>query len=236
VGVTIGTAVTNLLSPSDLAEFLRAERITHVRLYDADPRLLSALASSGATAIVGVPNDELLALGSSPATASAWVARLVLPFGISSNTLRAPQPISTPGAAPLILPTFLFTGEYRELAAADELATSEELVPTSAPPTSTYFGCCCLGVEVGSSDEPEESAWSTREDCGRLAPRRRVRYAAIVAADMTRTSTTAAATAISNGVDRPRKDFLLAEAPATSTEAAGGGPASSIGAVVGGPV
>ncbi|KAM0891581.1 hypothetical protein ACQ4PT_026334 [Festuca glaucescens] len=85
VGVTIGTAVTNLLSPSDLAEFLRAERITHVRLYDADPRLLSALASSGATAIVGVPNDELLALGSSPATASAWVARRVLPFAAASS-------------------------------------------------------------------------------------------------------------------------------------------------------
>ncbi|KAI4965705.1 hypothetical protein ZWY2020_051087 [Hordeum vulgare] len=65
VSVTISTAVTNLLSPSDLAAFLRAQRITHVRLYDADPRLLSALASSGASAIVGVPNDELLALGSS---------------------------------------------------------------------------------------------------------------------------------------------------------------------------
>ena len=104
VGVTIGTAVTNLLSPSDLAAFLRAERITHVRLYDADPRLLSALASSGATGIVGVPNDELLALGSSPATASAWVARCVLPFArlISAIAVGDEVPTALPSALPVL--------------------------------------------------------------------------------------------------------------------------------------
>ncbi|XP_047067871.1 glucan endo-1,3-beta-glucosidase 1-like isoform X1 [Lolium rigidum] len=135
VGVTIGTAVTNLLSPSDLAEFLRAERITHVRLYDADPRLLTALASSGATAIVGVPNDELLALGSSPATASAWVARRVLPFAaassknpglISAIAVGDEVPTALPSALPVLLPAI------QSLAAALAAANLSS-IPVSTP-------------------------------------------------------------------------------------------------------
>uniref|UniRef100_A0A0E0I1R8 glucan endo-1,3-beta-D-glucosidase n=1 Tax=Oryza nivara TaxID=4536 RepID=A0A0E0I1R8_ORYNI len=135
VGVTIGTAVTNLLSPSDLAEFLRAQRITHVRLYDADPRMLSALASSGARAIVGVPNDELLALGSSPATASAWVARRVLPYaGANSSTpgliaaiaVGDEVPTALPSALPVLLPAI------QSLAAALAAANLSS-IPVSTP-------------------------------------------------------------------------------------------------------
>ncbi|XP_062187852.1 glucan endo-1,3-beta-glucosidase 1-like [Phragmites australis] len=135
VGVTIGTAVTNLLSPSDLAAFLRAQRITRVRLYDADPRLLSALASSGVRAIVGVPNDELLALGSSPATASAWVARRVLPFaGVNSTTpniisaiaVGDEVPTALPSALPVLLPAI------QSLAAALAAANLSS-IPVSTP-------------------------------------------------------------------------------------------------------
>uniref|UniRef100_A0A0E0ASR5 Uncharacterized protein n=1 Tax=Oryza glumipatula TaxID=40148 RepID=A0A0E0ASR5_9ORYZ len=58
-------------SASDLAQFLCAHRISHVCL----------------RAIIGVPNYKLLALGSSLATASAWVARHVLPYaGANSST------------------------------------------------------------------------------------------------------------------------------------------------------
>jgi len=136
VGVTIGTAVTNLLSPSDLADFLRAQHITRVRLYDADPRLLSALASAGARVIVGVPNDELLALGSSPATAAAWVARRVLPFaGVNSSTpavisaiaVGDEVPTALPSALPVLLPAI------RSLAAALAAANLSSSIPVSTP-------------------------------------------------------------------------------------------------------
>ncbi|KAJ1291049.1 hypothetical protein BS78_02G289900 [Paspalum vaginatum] len=135
VGVTIGTAVTNLLSPSDLASFLRAQRITRVRLYDADPRLLNAVASAGARAIVGVPNDELLALGSSPATASAWVSRRVLPFaGVNASTpavisavaVGDEVPTALPSALPVLLPAI------RSLAAALAAANLSS-IPVSTP-------------------------------------------------------------------------------------------------------
>ncbi|KAM0822797.1 hypothetical protein ACQ4PT_071280 [Festuca glaucescens] len=152
VGVTIGTAVTNLLSPSDLAEFLRAERITHVRLYDADPRLLSALASSGATAIVGVPNDELLALGSSPATASAWVARRVLPFAaansknpglISAIAVGDEVPTALPSALPVLLPAIQSLAAALAAANLSSIPVSTPLpfsiVIDPFPPSQAYF-------------------------------------------------------------------------------------------------
>jgi glucan endo-1,3-beta-glucosidase 1/2/3 len=135
VGVTIGTAVTNLLSPSDLAAFLRAQHITRVRLYDADPRLLSALASSGVRAIVGVPNNELLALGSSPESATAWVARRVLPFaGVNSSTpdlisaiaVGDEVPTALSSALPLLLPAI------QSLSAA-LAAANLSTIPVSTP-------------------------------------------------------------------------------------------------------
>ncbi|KXG36295.2 hypothetical protein SORBI_3002G314500 [Sorghum bicolor] len=135
VGVTIGTQVTNLLSPSDLASFLRAQRITRVRLYDADPRLLSALAASGVRAIVGVPNDELLALGSSPATAASWVSRRVLPFaGVNSSTPNVISAIAVGDEVPTALPSALpvLLPAINSLAAALAAANLSS-IPVSTP-------------------------------------------------------------------------------------------------------
>jgi hypothetical protein len=56
--------------------YIRTQHITRVRLNNVDPCLPSVLA------------DELLALGSTPTTATAWVVRDVLPFAsVNSNTL-----------------------------------------------------------------------------------------------------------------------------------------------------
>ncbi|GAY35214.1 hypothetical protein CUMW_014980 [Citrus unshiu] len=73
VGVNIGTDVSNLLSPTDLVSFLQVQKITHIRLYDADPDLLKALAKTKIRVIVSVPNNQLLAIGSSNTTAASWI-------------------------------------------------------------------------------------------------------------------------------------------------------------------
>ena len=65
VGVNIGVDVSNLLSPSDLVSFLQFQKITHIRLYDADPEILKALAKTKIRVMIGVPNNQLLAIGSS---------------------------------------------------------------------------------------------------------------------------------------------------------------------------
>ncbi|CAL5409496.1 unnamed protein product [Camellia sinensis] len=80
VGVNIGTDISNFLSPSDLVAFLQVQKITHVRLYDADPDILKALAKTKIRVIISVPNNQLLAIGSSNATAATWVGRNVAAF------------------------------------------------------------------------------------------------------------------------------------------------------------
>ncbi|KAJ4760704.1 hypothetical protein LUZ62_071079 [Rhynchospora pubera] len=108
IGVTIGTSVSNLLSPTDLVSFLKAQQITHVRLYDADSSLLSSLANTGIKVLVGVPNNELIALGSSTTTASAWVTRHIVPYipstEISGIAVGDEVPNSLPSALPVLLP------------------------------------------------------------------------------------------------------------------------------------
>uniref|UniRef100_A0A3Q7F792 X8 domain-containing protein n=1 Tax=Solanum lycopersicum TaxID=4081 RepID=A0A3Q7F792_SOLLC len=70
VGVNIGTDVSNLLSPADLVAFLQLQKITHIRLYDADPDILKALAKTKIRVIISVPNNQILAIGSSNTTAA----------------------------------------------------------------------------------------------------------------------------------------------------------------------
>ncbi|XP_042520863.1 glucan endo-1,3-beta-glucosidase 1-like isoform X2 [Macadamia integrifolia] len=108
VGLNIGTDVSNLLSPADLVSFLQLEKITHIRLYDADTNILLALARTKIRVIVGVPNDELLAIGSSNTTAAAWIKRNVVAFypeTLITGVAVGDEVLTTiPSSAPLLLP------------------------------------------------------------------------------------------------------------------------------------
>lgn len=108
VGVNIGTDVSNLLPPSDLISFLQLQKITHVRLYDADPDLLKALAHTKIRVIIGVPNNQLIAIGASNTTAAAWVKRnvvayypqtLIIAIAVGDEVLT-----TIPSSAPVLLP------------------------------------------------------------------------------------------------------------------------------------
>ncbi|KAJ3670463.1 hypothetical protein LUZ60_010787 [Juncus effusus] len=108
IGVTIGTSVSNLLKPSDLVSFLKSQQITHVRLYNADSSLLSSLSNSQIKVLIGVPNNELIALGSSQSTAQTWVTKRILPFipstQIAGIAVGDEVPTSLPSALPILLP------------------------------------------------------------------------------------------------------------------------------------
>lgn len=103
VGVTIGTDASDLLSPAELAQFLRSQQITHVRLYDATPSLLSALNLTGLRLLLGIPNSQLLALASSPSSLSTWVSRHVTPFRPQVSAIALGDDVP-PSALPLVLP------------------------------------------------------------------------------------------------------------------------------------
>ncbi|RZR80962.1 hypothetical protein BHM03_00007090 [Ensete ventricosum] len=147
IGVNIGTDLTDLLPPADLAAFLKAQQIKHVRLYDADPGILSALAGAGVSVAVGVPNNQLLALGSSPVTADAWVARHVIPFHpatpISAVAVGDEVPAALPSALPLLLPALRSLSAALAAANLSSIPVSTPL-PFSVildpfPPSQAYF-------------------------------------------------------------------------------------------------
>ncbi|MED6167472.1 hypothetical protein PIB30_002954 [Stylosanthes scabra] len=69
IGVNIGTYVSEMPSTKEIVALLKAQGIQHVRFYDADQSMLIALANTGICVIVSVPNDQLLGIGQSNATA-----------------------------------------------------------------------------------------------------------------------------------------------------------------------
>ncbi|KAI3910680.1 hypothetical protein MKW92_004281 [Papaver armeniacum] len=78
IGVNIGTALSDMPNQSQVVQLLKAQQIRHVRLYDADKAMLLALAKTGIHVTVSIPNDKLLGVGQSNATAANWVARNVV--------------------------------------------------------------------------------------------------------------------------------------------------------------
>ncbi|KAH9625636.1 hypothetical protein KSS87_006955 [Heliosperma pusillum] len=148
IGVNIGTDVSNLLSPSDLVSFLQLQKINHVRIYDANPDLLKALARTKIRVIIGVPNNQLIAIGSSNATAAAWIGRNVAAFypetAIIAVAVGDEVLTTMPSTAPLLLPAI--ESLYNALVASNLQNAVKVSTPHSAslildpfPPSQAFF-------------------------------------------------------------------------------------------------
>lgn len=85
VGVDIGTDLSNMPSASDVVTILKQQQITHVRLFDADPQMLIALANSSIEVMVGVTNAEVLRIGRSPSVAASWINKNVAAYVPRTN-------------------------------------------------------------------------------------------------------------------------------------------------------
>ncbi|KAG2609181.1 glucan endo-1,3-beta-glucosidase 14-like [Panicum virgatum] len=79
LGINYGQVADNLPPPQAAAVLLRALNATRVKLYDADSRVLSAFAGSGADFTVSLPDRLVPRLASDPSAASAWVRANILP-------------------------------------------------------------------------------------------------------------------------------------------------------------
>ncbi|KAJ8545677.1 hypothetical protein K7X08_018260 [Anisodus acutangulus] len=148
VGVNIGTDVSNLLSPADLVAFLRLQKITHIRLYDADPDILKALAKTKIRVIISVPNNQILAIGSSNTTAAAWIGRNVaayFPETLITAIAVGDEILTTvPSSAPLLIPAI--ESLYSALVAANLHTQIKISTPNAAsiildpfPPSQAFF-------------------------------------------------------------------------------------------------
>ncbi|KAJ4764722.1 hypothetical protein LUZ62_075097 [Rhynchospora pubera] len=80
IGVNYGRVADNLPSPSSVVQLLKANNITHVKIFDANSEVLNALAGSDIEVTVMVPNQLLQTTATSPSFAALWVQDNVAPY------------------------------------------------------------------------------------------------------------------------------------------------------------
>jgi hypothetical protein len=79
LGVNYGTVADDLPSAARSVQLLRAAGAGAVKIYDANPDILRALAGTGLPVAVMVPNEAIPSLASSRAAAESWVAANLAP-------------------------------------------------------------------------------------------------------------------------------------------------------------
>ncbi|CAM0903066.1 unnamed protein product [Alopecurus aequalis] len=78
IGINYGQIANNLPSPGRVSRLLRSLKISKVKLYDADPRVLRAFLGTGVEFVVGIGNEHVHAM-IDPAAAQAWLQQHVTP-------------------------------------------------------------------------------------------------------------------------------------------------------------
>ncbi|KAF2308391.1 hypothetical protein GH714_006672 [Hevea brasiliensis] len=147
IGVNVGTALSDMPSPTQVVALLKAQNIRHVRLYDADRAMLLALANSGIRVTVSVPNEQLLGIGQSNATAANWVARNVIAHVPATNitTIAVGSEVLTtlPNAAPVLVFALKFIHSALVASNLDgqiKVSTPHSsIILDSFPPSQAFF-------------------------------------------------------------------------------------------------
>ncbi|XP_010267790.1 PREDICTED: glucan endo-1,3-beta-glucosidase 3-like [Nelumbo nucifera] len=148
IGVNIGTALSDMPDPTQVVALLRAQQIRHVRLYDADRAMLLALANTGIRVTVSVPNDQLLGVGQSNATAANWVARNVVAHvpatNITAIAVGSEVLTTLPNAAPVLVSALKFIHSALVASNLDnqiKVSTphSSSIILDSFPPSQAFF-------------------------------------------------------------------------------------------------
>ncbi|KAE8708357.1 putative Stigma-specific Stig1 family protein [Hibiscus syriacus] len=80
VGINYGRVANNLPSPGKVVELLKSRGINKVKLYDTDATVLTALANSGITVVVALPNELLASIAVDQSTADNWVQSNITKF------------------------------------------------------------------------------------------------------------------------------------------------------------
>ncbi|XP_055800901.1 glucan endo-1,3-beta-glucosidase 3-like [Solanum dulcamara] len=148
VGVNIGTDVSDMPSPAQVVALLKAQQIRHIRLFDADQAMLLALAHTEIRVTVSVPNDQLLGIGQSNATAANWVSRNIISHvpatNITAIAIGSEVLTTLPNAAPLLVSAMKFIHSALVAANLDtniKVSTphSSFIILDSFPPSQAFF-------------------------------------------------------------------------------------------------
>ncbi|XP_038697474.1 glucan endo-1,3-beta-glucosidase 3-like isoform X2 [Tripterygium wilfordii] len=148
IGVNLGTDLSDMPNPTQVVALLKAQNIRHVRLYDADRAMLLALANTGIHVTVSVPNDQLLGIGQSNATAANWVARNVIAYvpatNITAIAVGSEVLTALSNAAPVLVSALNFIHSALVASNLDgqiKVSTpySSSLILDSFPPSQAFF-------------------------------------------------------------------------------------------------
>lgn len=148
IGVNIGTDLSDMPDATQVVALLKAQQIRHVRLYDTDRAMLMALANSGIRVTVSVPNDQILGIGQSNATAANWVSRNILAHIPATNIIAiaiGSEVLTTlPNAAPILVSAMKFIHSALVAANLDshiKVSTphSSSIILDSFPPSQAFF-------------------------------------------------------------------------------------------------
>ncbi|KAL2486076.1 Glucan endo-1 [Abeliophyllum distichum] len=148
VGINIGTDVSKLPSDTDIIGILKAHQITHVRLFDSNAHMLSALSNTGIEVMIGVTNEEVLGIGESPSAAATWINKNVAAYlpgtNITAIAVGSEVITSIPNAAPVLVPAMNYL--YKALVATNlnylvKVSTPQSMgiIPRPFPPSTATF-------------------------------------------------------------------------------------------------
>lgn len=77
IGVNWGTVSFHKLKPSTVVGLLKDNKIPKVKVFEAEADVLKALMGSGIQVMLGIPNEMLPLLSTSPAAADSWLRQNV---------------------------------------------------------------------------------------------------------------------------------------------------------------
>ncbi|KAL6521355.1 hypothetical protein OROGR_017924 [Orobanche gracilis] len=148
IGVNIGTDLSNMPHPTQVAALLKAQQIRHVRLYNADRAMLLALANTGIRVAITVPNDQLIGIGQSNSTAANWVYQNIISYHPATNItlvcVGSEVLNSLPNAAPLLINALRYIQSAlvasnldRQIKVSTPFASS--VILDSFPPSQAFF-------------------------------------------------------------------------------------------------
>ncbi|XP_071690295.1 glucan endo-1,3-beta-glucosidase 4-like [Rutidosis leptorrhynchoides] len=162
VGINIGNSGSNLPSSEQVVAILRAHQITHVRLFDSDTKLLTALSDTGIEVMVSVTNNEILDIAKAPSNAATWINTHVAAFKPATNitaiAVGTEVLSSTPNTATNVLVTVM-NNIHKALVASnlnDEIKVSTplsmDIIPIPFPPSTATFNASLNSTISGILD------------------------------------------------------------------------------------
>ncbi|XVE80437.1 hypothetical protein DITRI_Ditri14bG0139500 [Diplodiscus trichospermus] len=80
IGINYGRVANNLPSPEKVVELLKSQGLTKAKLYDTDATVLTALANSGISVVVAMPNEQLASAAADQSFTDNWVQSNIFKF------------------------------------------------------------------------------------------------------------------------------------------------------------